>query len=46
MRDNSERGELDPADNVRRRCKKIFPFVLSCIGKKIKEGCDVAVKSG
>jgi len=37
MRDNPEGGELDPADDVRRRCKK-FPSVLSCIGKSKKVG--------
>jgi len=30
--------ELDPADDVRRRCKKkLFPFYL--IGERTKEGC-------
>jgi len=37
MRDNPERGELDPA--VDDRCMKNSPFVLSCIGKRTK-GCD------
>jgi len=36
MRDNPE-GELHPTDDVRRCCNF---FVLSCIDKKIKEGCD------
>jgi len=40
MRDNSEGGELDPAEGVRRRCRKNFPSVLSCIGKRKREGCD------
>jgi len=30
MQDNSEGSELDPADDVRRRCKKNSPSVLSC----------------
>jgi len=38
MRDNS-RGELDPAENVHRRCKK-NSSVLSCIDKRTREGCD------
>jgi len=37
MRDNPEGGDLDPADDVRR---KNFSSVLSCIDKNIKEGCD------
>jgi len=40
MRDNPEGGELDPADNVRRRCKTNSHSILSCIGKSTKEGCD------
>jgi len=40
MRDNPGRGESDTAEGVRRRCKKISPSVLSCIGKRTKEGCD------
>jgi len=43
MRDNPG-GELDPAVYVRRRCKN-NSSVLSCIVKRTKEGCDVAVKS-
>jgi len=39
MRDNPEGGKLDPADDVRRRCMK-NSSVLSCIGKRAKEGCD------
>jgi len=31
MRDNSKGGKLDPADDVRRRCKKNSPSVISCI---------------
>jgi len=34
MRENPVGGELDPADDVRRRCKKNSPSVLSCIGKR------------
>jgi len=37
MRDNPEGGDLDPADDVRR---KNFSSILSCINKKTKEGCD------
>jgi len=40
MQDNPEGGELDPADDVRRRCMKNSPSVLSCIGKRTKEDCD------
>jgi len=40
MQDNPEGGELDLTDDVRRRCKKNSPYVLFCIGKKTKEGCD------
>jgi len=40
MRDNPEEGELDPTEDVRRRCKKNSPSVLSCIGKRTREGCD------
>jgi len=39
MRDNQEGGELDPADDVRRRCKK-NSSVLSYIGEGTREGCD------
>jgi len=39
MRDNPERGELDPAIDDRRRWKKNCPSVLSCIDRT-KEGCD------
>jgi len=38
MRDNPKGGELNPADNVRKRCKKNFPSVLSCIGKTTETG--------
>jgi len=39
MRNNPKEGELDPAEGVRRLCKKNSPSVLSCIGKRTKEGC-------
>jgi len=39
MRDNPG-GELDPADDVHRRCKKNSSSFLFCIGKRTKEGCD------
>jgi len=32
-------GELDPADDVCRRCKK-NSSVISCIDKRTKEDCD------
>jgi len=38
MRDNPEGGELDPTEGVRRRCKKNSSSVLSCIGKRTREG--------
>jgi len=37
MQDNPGGGDLDPADDVRR---KNFSSVLSCIDKKTEEGCD------
>jgi len=40
MRDNPEGDKLDLADEVRRRCKKNSPSILSCIGKRTKEDCD------
>jgi len=36
---NPGEGELDPAEGVRRHCKKNYS-VLSCIGKRTREGCD------
>jgi len=45
MQDNVERDELDPADDARRRCKKNSP-VLSCIGKRTKQGCDCGSEVG
>jgi len=38
--DNPEGGELDPAEGVRRCCNKNSSSVLSCIGKRTKEGCN------
>jgi len=40
MRCNLEGGELDPSEGVRRRCKKNTPSVLTCIGRRTREGCD------
>jgi len=40
MRNNPERGEIAPAVNTCRRCEKNSPFILSCIGKRIKGSCD------
>jgi len=40
IRENPEGGELDPADDERRCCKKNFSYVLSCLDKRTKEGCD------
>jgi len=40
MRDSQGGGELDPVEGARRRCMKNSPFVLFCIGKRTKEGCD------
>jgi len=40
MRDSQRGGESDPAEDVRRRCMKNSPSVLSCMGKKTKESCD------
>jgi len=40
MRDPPEEGELDPAVDVRRRCMKNSPSVLSCIDKRTKESCN------
>jgi len=38
MRDNPKGRELDPADDVRSRCKKNSTSVLFCIVKRTKEG--------
>jgi len=43
MQDNPEGGDLDPADDVRR---KIFSSVLFCIDKNTKEGCERGGKFG
>jgi len=40
MWDNQGGGESDLADGARRRCIKNSPSVLSCIGKRTKEGGD------
>jgi len=40
MQDKPGGGESDHAEGIRRRCKKNFPSVLSCIGKKTREGYD------
>jgi len=40
MRGNPGGGELSSAIDVRRSCKKNFPSVLSCVGKRTKEGCE------
>jgi len=45
MRDSQGGGESDPAEGVRRRCIKNSPFVLSCIGKRTKEGCVSEVET-
>jgi len=37
-------GESDPTESVRRLCMKNSPFVLSCIDKRIREGCDYGSK--
>jgi len=39
MRDSPEGGESDPAEGVRSRYMK-NSSVLSCIGKRTREGCD------
>jgi len=40
MRDNPG-GQLDPADDVRRRCKKNSHSVLSGTGKRTRKGGDL-----
>jgi len=37
---NPEWDELNPADDVRRRCKNNCSCFLSCIDKRTKDGCD------
>jgi len=39
MRDSQRGGKSDSAEGVRWRCMKNSPPVLSCIGKRTKEGC-------
>jgi len=43
--DYPEGGELDSVVDDRRRCKKNFTSVLSCIGKRAKKAVTVAEKS-
>jgi len=45
MQDNPE-GELDPAVDVRRRCKKNSPSLSSYIDTKTKESCDRSSEIG
>jgi len=45
MQDNPGGGESDPAEGVRRRCMK-NSLVLSCIGKRKREGCDRGSEDG
>jgi len=45
MQGNPEEGEIYPADNVRRRCKK-NSSVLSCIDMRTKEGRDSGSEDG
>jgi len=40
MRDSQGGCESDPAEDVRRCCMNNSYSVLSCIGKRTKEGCD------
>jgi len=40
MRDSQGGIESDPAEGVCKRCMKNSPSVLSCIGKRTREGCD------
>jgi len=44
MRD--EGGELVPAEDVSRTCKKNSPSVVLCIGKWTTEGCDYGSEVG
>jgi len=39
MQNSQGEGESDLAEGVRRRCIKNSP-VLSCVGKRTREGCD------
>jgi len=40
MQDSQGGGEPDLAKGVHRHCMKNSPSLLSCIGKRTKEGCD------
>jgi len=40
MRDSQGEGESDPAEGVSTRCMNNSTYVLSCIGKKTREGYD------
>jgi len=44
MWDNPGGGKFGPAEGVCRRCKKISPSVLFCIGKRTRKGCDYGSK--
>jgi len=46
MQDNPEGGEIDLAVVVRRRCKKNFLSVLSCVGKRTTDDCDHGSEGG
>jgi len=40
-------GEPNPQVDERRRCKELHSLsVLSCIGNKVKEGCNLGSKDG
>jgi len=46
MRENPGKGESDPAEGARRRCKKNFSSVLSCIERGQEKAVAVVAKSG
>jgi len=46
MWDNPGGGELDLTEGVNRRCMKNSPSVLSCIGKRTREGCNLGNEVG
>jgi len=46
MGDNPEGDASNPVEGVRRRCMKNSPSVLSCIGKRTREGSDRGSKIG
>jgi len=46
MRGNPEEGELDPAVDDRRSCRKKSPSILMCLDKRTKEGCDLGSEVG